>query len=162
MTTIKIYIPRILGSVTESEILSVFPRMDIGKVTDIDMKYKINENNNRYYYAFISIKLYSTLQATKFKANVSEYGMIRLLYDEEAAQYWEIKHHVDRNKRVNLPDLKNVPFFRYITLSASENENKENENKENNNTYSEGKYKPYNMWETPVDLLNERAVDFLC
>jgi len=88
---------------------------------------------------------------------VREYGMIRLLYDEEAAQYWEVKHHVDRNKRVNLPDIKNVPFFRYITLS-----NKNDDNKENNNPYSESKYKPYNMWETSFDLLNERAVDFLC
>ena len=157
MSTIQIYIPRILGSVTKSEILSVFRRMDIGDVTDIDMKYKINENNNRYYYAFISIKLYATQQATKFKNNVREYGMIRLLYDEEAAQYWEVKHHVDRNKRVNLPDIKNVPFFRYITLS-----NKNDDNKENNNPYSESKYKPYNMWETSFDLLNERAVDFLC
>jgi len=156
MSTIQIYIPRILGSVTKSEILSVFRRMDIGDVTDIDMKYKINENNNRYYYAFISIKLYATQQATKFKNNVREYGMIRLLYDEEAAQYWEVKHHVDRNKRVNLPDIKNVPFFRYITLSNK------NDNKENNNPYSESKYKPYNMWETSFDLLNERAVDFLC
>jgi len=156
MSTIQIYIPRILGSVTKSEILSVFRRMDIGDVTDIDMKYKINENNNRYYYAFISIKLYATQQATKFKSNVREYGMIRLLYDEEAAQYWEVKHHVDRNKRVNLPDIKNVPFFRYITLSDK------NDNKENNNPYSESKYKPYNMWETSFDLLNERAVDFLC
>ena len=156
MSTIQIYIPRILGSVTKSEILSVFRRMDIGDVTDIDMKYKINENNNRYYYAFISIKLYATQQATKFKSNVREYGMIRLLYDEEAAQYWEVKHHVDRNKRVNLPDIKNIPFFRYITLSDK------NDNKENNNPYSESKYKPYNMWETSVDLLNERTVDFLC
>lgn len=156
MSTIQIYIPRILGSVTKSEILSVFRRMDIGDVTDIDMKYKINENNNRYYYAFISIKLYATQQSTKFKSNVREYGMIRLLYDEEAAQYWEVKHHVDRNKRVNLPDIKNVPFFRYITLSDK------NDNKENNNPYSESKYKPYNMWETSFDLLNERTVDFLC
>lgn len=156
MSTIQIYIPRILGSVTKPEILSAFRRMDIGDVTDIDMKYKINENNNRYYYAFISIKLYATQQATKFKSNVHEYGMIRLLYDEEAAQYWEVKHHVDRNKRVNLPDIKNVPFFRYITLSDK------NDNKENNNQYSESKYKPYNMWETSFDLLNERTVDFLC
>jgi len=160
-STIQIYIPRILGSVTKSEILSVFPRMEIGDVTNIDLKYKINENKNSYYYAFINIKLYSTLQATKFKKNVYEYGMIRLLYDEEAAQYWEVKHHIDRNKRVNLPDLKNVPFFRYITLS-DKNDNKENDIKENDKPHYETKYKPYNMWETSFDLLNERAVDFLC
>ena len=156
-STIQIYIPRILGSVTKSEILSVFPRMDIGDVTSIDLKYKINEKRNSYYYAFVSIKLYSTKRATTFKNNVYEYGMIRLLYDEEAAQYWEIKHHIDRSKRVNLPDLKNIPFFRYSTLSDDTASSKEN-----NNPYSEGKYKPYNMWESSFDLLNKRLNDFLC
>ena len=87
MTTIDIYIPRILGSVTKPEILSVFPRMDIGEVTKVDMKHKVNERKNEYYYAFITIKLYSTDRATNFKKNVCGYGMIRLLYDEEAAQY---------------------------------------------------------------------------
>lgn len=150
MTTINIYIPRILGSVTETEILSVFPRMDIGNVTNIDMKYKINERKHGYYYAFITIHLYSTIRAANFKKNVYEYGMIRLLYDEEAAQYWEIKHHIDRNKRINLPTLTNVPFFRYSTLSPIKN--KENDSQVENTD------KPYNMWDNSFDLLSEIVV----
>lgn len=152
MTTIDIYIPRILGSVKKSEILSVFPRMDIGDVTNIDMKYRINENRNGYYYAFITIKLYSSDRATNFKTNVYEYGMIRLLYDEEAAQYWEIKHHIDRNKRTNLPTLTNVPFFRYSTLSTTHN--KENNSQINN--------KPYNMWDNSFEILSKPVGDLLC
>lgn len=154
MTTINIYIPRILGSVKKSEILSVFPHMDIGDVTDIDMKYRINENRNGYYYAFITIKLYSSDRATNFKNNVYEYGMIRLLYDEEAAQYWEIKHHIDRNKRTNLPILKNVPFFRYCTLSSTTN--KENDSQDENI------YKPYNMWDNSFEILSKPIGDLLC
>lgn len=154
MTTINIYIPRILGSVKKSEILSVFPHMDIGDVTDIDMKYRINENKNGYYYAFITIKLYSSDRATNFKNNVYEYGMIRLLYDEEAAQYWEIKHHIDRNKRTNLPILKNVPFFRYCTLSSTTN--KENDSQDENT------YKPYNMWDNSFEILSKPIGDLLC
>ena len=48
MTTIDIYIPRILGSVTKPEILSVFQHMDIGDVTTIDMKHRVNEKKNEY------------------------------------------------------------------------------------------------------------------
>lgn len=151
MTTIDIYIPRILGSVTKKEVLSVFPRMDIGEVTNIDMKYRINENKNKYYYAFITIKLYSTDRATNFKNNVCKHGMIRLLYDEEAAQYWEVKHYVDKNKRANLPTLTNVPFFRYSTLLSTNN-------KENISQY-ENTYKPYNMWDNSFDLLSEIIVN---
>lgn len=152
MTTIDIYIPRILGSVTETEVLSVFPCMDIGKVTNIDMKYRINENKNGYYYAFITIKLYSTDRATNFKKNIYEHGMIRLLYDEEAAQYWEIKLHIDRNKRANLSTFTNVPFFRYSTLTTNTN-NKENISQHENN------YKPYNMWDNSFDLLSEIVIN---
>ena len=76
--------------------------------------------------------------------------MIRLLYDEEAAQYWEIKHHIDRNKRINLPTLTNVPFFRYSTLSPTKN--KENDSQVENTD------KPYNMWDNSFDLLSEIVV----
>tara|TARA_B110000879_G_scaffold52496_1_gene74504 strand:+ start:5953 stop:6426 length:474 start_codon:yes stop_codon:yes gene_type:complete len=154
MTTIDIYIPRILGSVTKPEILSVFQHMDIGDVTTIDMKHRVNEKKNEYYYAFITIQLYSTDRATNFKKNVCEYGMIRLLYDEEAAQYWEIKHHIDRNKRANLPTLKNVPFFRYSTLSNTHNKE--------NISQKEETYKPYNMWDTSFDILSKPIGDLWC
>ena len=76
--------------------------------------------------------------------------MIRLLYDEEAAQYWEIKQHIDRNKRINLPTLTKVPFFRYSTLSPTTNKE--------NDSQVENTYKPYNMWDNSFDLLSEIVV----
>ena len=80
--------------------------------------------------------------------------MIRLLYDEEAAQYWEIKHHIDRNKRINLPTLTNVPFFRYSTLSNTHNKE--------NISQKEETYKPYNMWDTSFDILSKPIGDLWC
>ena len=80
--------------------------------------------------------------------------MIRLLYDEEAAQYWEVKHHIDRNKRTILPTLKNVPFFRYCTLSSTTD--KENESQVENT------YKSYNMWDTSFEILSKPVEDLLC
>ena len=101
MSSIQIYIPRILGTVKKREIIESFRAMEIGTVSgcDIDMKYKINENNNGYYYAFIKINLFSTVRAKNFKNSVCEFGMIRLVYDEANAQYWEIKHHINKNER---------------------------------------------------------------
>ena len=42
MSSIQVYIPRILGSVTKTEIVDVFKRMDIGKVKCVDLVSKIN------------------------------------------------------------------------------------------------------------------------
>jgi len=154
MTTIQIYIPRILGTIKEKDVIEVFKTMEIGKVTNIDMKYKINENNNAYYYAFIDINLFSTIRSQNFKNSVIKFGMIRLLYDEMNAQYWEIKHHIQKKDRTNMKPIKDVPFYRFITLlheySTSSNIKLTNSNK------------IYNMWENSFDLIENRRQDLLC
>ena len=144
MSSIQVYIPRILGSVTKTEIIDVFKRMDIGKVTSIDMVSKINENKNKYHYAFITIELYSTLRGVNFKNSIHKHGMIRLLYDEEAAQYWEIKLKVERTERINSVEYKNVPFYRYITLGGNTNPPPKVTN--------ENIQPLYDMWNTPIIL----------
>jgi hypothetical protein len=156
MSSIQIYIPRILGTVKKREIIESFRAMEIGTVSgcDIDMKYKINENNNGYYYAFIKINLFSTVRAKNFKNSVCEFGMIRLVYDEANAQYWEIKHHINKNERNHTKTNSIVPFYRYVTLLERYMIFK----KPNQSQL----YKPYNMWESSYDLLEERAVDLLC
>lgn len=150
MSSIQVYIPRILGSVTKTEIIDVFKRMDIGKVTTIDMVSKINENKNKYHYAFIMIELYSTTRSLTFKNSIHKHGMIRLLYDEEAAQYWEIKLKVERSERINAIEYKNVPFYRYITLG----DNTEPPPKVTN----ENIQPPYDMWNTPL-ILSDIIID---
>ena len=148
MTNIEVYIPRILGSVTKAEIIDTFKSMNIGHVTSLDLHFKVNENNYSYYYAFMTISLYSNILATNFKNSVIKYGMIRLLYDEEAGQYWEIKNHLDKKERINYKQQTNVPFYRYSTLRSEEICNKIPKRYE--------LIKPYNMWENRLDFLNNR------
>lgn len=144
MTSINVYIPRILGSVKKNEVIESFSQMDIGKVTNINMISKINEKKNKYYFAFITIKLFDTLRSTNFKNSLYKHNMIRLLYDEEAAQYWEIKLKSDRLERTKTIENKCVPFYRYDTLVGT------NLDLKMEMLYAE--YKPYNMWETSLLL----------
>lgn len=97
--SLHIYIPRILGSVHKKTIYDAFSRMGIGEVTELDMVYKINENRNAYYFAFIQIKPYNTSQSIRFQTILKTKQGFRLLYDEEAGQYWEIKNYVPRIDR---------------------------------------------------------------
>ena len=150
MSSIQVYIPRILGSVTKTEIIDVFKRMDIGKVTTIDMVSKINEKKNKYHYAFIMIELYSTTRSLTFKNSIHKHGMIRLLYDEEAAQYWEIKLKVERTERINAIEYKNVPFYRYISLG----DDTDPPSKITNDNIQP----PYDMWNTPL-ILSDIIID---
>lgn len=154
MSSIQIYIPRILGSVKKKDIIEAFRFMDIGSCEDIDMKYKINENKNGYYYAFIKINLFSSIRAKTFQNSVRESGMIRLIYDEEKAQYWEIKHHVKKNDRSHTKLNTTIPFYRFKTLLSQNTEIKP--------TTQSPVYKPYNMWDNSFDILQERRGDLLC
>jgi hypothetical protein len=154
MTFIQIYIPRILGSVKRAQIKESFINMEIGKIIDIDMKFKINENKNAYYYAFITIELFDTIRANNFQNSVYDFGMIRLLYDEKNAQYWEIKHHVKKNERKQIKTNKIVPYYRFNTLLNSYNMSTE-ENKTET-------YKPYNMWNNSFNLLENKPIELFC
>lgn len=150
MSSIQVYIPRILGSVTKTEIVDVFKRMDIGKVKYIDLVSKINEKKNKYHYAFITIELYSTVRSVNFKNSIHKHGMIRLLYDEEAAQYWEIKLKIERTERVNTIEYTHVPFYRFDTLGADTNPPPK--------VLNEVIKPPYDMWNTPI-MLPEIVID---
>jgi hypothetical protein len=57
MNSIEIFIPRILGTISKNAVINTFKELRIGNITNIDMHKKINENNNAYSFAFISIDL---------------------------------------------------------------------------------------------------------
>ena len=97
--SLSIYIPRILGSVNKQEIYETFDRMGIGNVTELDMVYKINENRNAYYFAFIKINPYNTPQYAALQYKLNNTKQTQLVYDEEAGQYWEIKNYIPRDRR---------------------------------------------------------------
>jgi len=96
---LNIYIPRMLGTVTKKTIQDSFNALGIGRVDEIDMVYKVNENHNAYYFAFIKISPYNTPQSAALQTNLNKNKYIRFTYDEEAGQYWEIKKYIPRDQR---------------------------------------------------------------
>ena len=97
--TLNIYIPRMLGTVTKKTIQDSFNALGIGRVDEMDMVYKINENRNAYYFAFIKISPYNTPQSVALQTDLNKNKYIRFTYDEEAGQYWEIKKYIPRDQR---------------------------------------------------------------
>jgi len=97
--SLNIYIPRMLGSVTKKTIQDSFNALGIGQVDEIDMVYKVNENRNSYYFAFIKISPYNTPQSAALQTDLNKNKYIRFTYDEEAGQYWEIKKYIPRDQR---------------------------------------------------------------
>lgn len=97
--SLSIYIPRMLGSVNKKTVYEAFNSMCIGSVTELDMIYKINENMNPYYFAFVKLNPYNTPQSNALQHELNKYKETHLVYDEEAGQYWEIKKYIPREQR---------------------------------------------------------------
>lgn len=94
MNSIEIFIPRILGTITKNAVIKTFKELRIGNITNIDMHKKINENNNAYSFAFISIDLYDNEYTKTFKHILDTKEYTRVTYDYHKNQYWEIKKHI--------------------------------------------------------------------
>jgi len=88
-----------LGTVKKKTVYDAFNQMGIGRVTELDMVYKVNENRNAYYFAFIKICPYNTPQFTALQRELNKNEQMQLVYDEEAGQYWEIKRYIPRGQR---------------------------------------------------------------
>ena len=114
MNSIEIFIPRILGSITKNTVINTFKDLRIGNITSIDMHKKINENNNAYSFAFISINLYDNEYTKTFKHILDTKEYTRVTYDYHKNQYWEIKKHI-------LPEFRTksrIPSPQSITDAA--------------------------------------------
>jgi hypothetical protein len=99
MNLAKIYIPRILDSVSNKTITDTFEIMRIGSVYYIDKHRKVNERNKVYHFAFINIELFDTPEAKSFMYSIMRNGSFKLIYDAANFLYWEVKPYVDREKR---------------------------------------------------------------
>jgi hypothetical protein len=97
MTTIHIFIPRILCNISESDINQAFYDMNIGVVTYIDLHSRVNEMNYRYAFAFISIELFDTAMAQHILHKLNQHGRAHIPYDDR--NYWEIKYYIPKEKR---------------------------------------------------------------
>ena len=128
---IDIYIPRMLGTVTEKEVIDSFYFMNIGKVTYIDMYKKMNENGYAYYFAFISLELYESNMAKLLQERLNNRNIMHLVYDEENNQYWEIKKHIPKEQRTKSCTISNnnnntiLPFYNEVEKERLINEYEE-------------------------------------
>jgi len=113
---LHVFIPRILTNVSRNRIVHAFDEQKIGKVFYIDAKFKVNQNNNAYGFAFVSIKLYDNEQVRALQTELYETGVVRLMYDEPL--YWEMKQYVPREKRASTVV---VSAIKSIESSSSEN-----------------------------------------
>lgn len=107
---LNVYIPRMLGTVTKEIITDTFDSLHIGNVSYIDMHKRVNENNNSYYFAFISLELYDSDSAKNIKKILNRDGITRITYDTKNKQYWEVKQHIQRELRVKEKENMTIGF----------------------------------------------------
>ena len=152
---VKIYIPRILGSVTQKMLCNTFERLNIGKVFYVDMHRKVNENNRIYYFAFLDIELYNTSAAKNLYQLLNKNQLIKLVYDEEAAQYWELKKHIPRTERPANISSSVMPVLYETFMQKFDEQYKAADTTIDvfdYDSYISGK--AYNMWDDNFNLLS--------
>ena len=109
---LDIYIPRMLGNITQKTIKESFHNLQIGKVFYIDMYKKINENGYPYYFAFLKLSLYDTSFAKVVEDRILKKKIMHLVYKESDNQYWELKQHIPReNREAKKENLTNTSFY---------------------------------------------------
>lgn len=144
----KIYIPRILGGVTQKMIIHTFHRLSIGNVYYIDMYRKINQNKNLYYFAFLEIELYNTLVAKRILADLNDNIVVKLIYDEDSKYYWEVKRHVPKTERHNKSSV--MPVSQAVYMNATGMVEEQTDLAEDDFDYEtnlQGDTYTYNMWD---------------
>jgi len=102
MSIVKLFIPRILGNITISQMRKTFVDKDIGKVTYIQFHRRKNEHKHLYSFAFLNIKLFETATAEAFNNDIKENGVYQLFYDKK--NYWEVKKHASKKDRDQTAD----------------------------------------------------------
>jgi len=97
MSSINIFIPRILSSVSKKNIKDTFRNMNIGDVTYIDMRRRMNEKRSVYSFAFLNVDLMNTPKSNEITEKIKKNGSTQLFYDNE--NYWELKHYIPHEER---------------------------------------------------------------
>lgn len=107
--TVSIYIPRMLGNIRKKTIVDAFYELNIGYTKKIDMFHRRNNYNHDYYFSFITLQLFNTDDAAEFYKKLLSLGKFNLKYDEESANYWEVKQYIPRDERPTImPIIKAV------------------------------------------------------
>jgi len=117
-----LFIPRLLPNISKQYICDYFKSNKIGIVTDINAKHRVNENKNKYWFAFVSVQFFDTSYGEKMYQKIIEKEKTAYMYyDEMQGKYWEISIRAqDRKKHMNVnvatePDIPVTPTTRSPT-----------------------------------------------
>ena len=111
MTTINnisIYIPHIFYNISKDKIVDILDKSMIGKVSNIDLIYKLNCNGDEYNAAYIHFEYwYDTVEARNFQENIlNPHKEARLMYEDP--WYWLVLENIskkyikgDRKQRID-------------------------------------------------------------
>jgi hypothetical protein len=96
MQKVVLFIPRILPNVSKEMIIHRFREEKIGNITHIQAKYRKNERNYHYWFAFITIEIQDTVPGRIFwNYVVLEKQVIALEYNDpygyKTDLYWEVR-----------------------------------------------------------------------
>jgi len=100
----NIFIPRILSNISKKHIKDTFKQMNIGNVTYIDMRKRLNESRNLYSFAFLNIEILNTPKSNEISDKINQNGSTQLYYDDE--HYWELKHYIPHEERYHTQYLE--------------------------------------------------------
>jgi hypothetical protein len=114
-----LFIPRLLPNVSKEFITDYFMDNKIGIVIDINAKYRVNEKNNRYWFAFISVQFLDTPYGRDTYTDiVKKEKTIFMTYNKTENKYWEISIR-DRDRQ-NVLNKENNPITPPILVNANQ------------------------------------------
>jgi hypothetical protein len=89
--SVILFIPRLLPNITKSFISEYFKKNNIGIVTEIKEKQRVNENKNKYWFAFLSVKFVDTQNGREMYERILEKEeTVNMIYNKSEGKYWEI------------------------------------------------------------------------
>jgi hypothetical protein len=88
------------------DVLQLFDTLNIGKIQHLDIRRKINEQNQEYQFAFVRFEPYNTIQGLRVVENLSKNISTRLTYDPNSQSiYLEIKPYLSFDQRTTVQSL---------------------------------------------------------
>lgn len=106
LSTIFAFISFIQSSMNFDDVFQLFETLDIEKIIYLDIRRKINEQNQEYQFAFVRFEPYNTIQGLYVVENLSKNTSTRLTYDPNSpSMYLEIKPYLSFDQRTTVQSL---------------------------------------------------------
>lgn len=104
---VVLFIPRLLPNISKQFICEYFKTNKIGIVTDINAKHRVNENHNKYWFAFVNVQFFDTSYGKNMYQNIVEKEKTEyMFYNELEDKYWEISVRLQDRKYKNKSSTK--------------------------------------------------------